>query len=225
MKKFFVLLVLGLMLVSIAQAELLTTANPLGQGKWAVEGFGVQDSNVQGQSSDWKMTVMGAYAGYGVTDKMDLYLSYGSGSLSGQPAGLGAITGSVIGVNGKYSIMDEASGAPVSVAAGLGYRTTAIIAGPFAGGNYNVAQMSAGVGVSKLFVPFIPYAALAYRSNAVSIGGGNQDDTQLDITVGTGIAWSRQGAVFVEYTSQSITPKVGSNFSSVQMALGVAYIL
>ena len=69
--------------------------------------------------------------------------------------------------------------------------------------------------------PFVPYGGLTY------VRPLNRRDfsTQLDLTVGTAIAWSMQGAVFLEYTMQSITPNGGSNYSSGQIAPGVCYTI
>ena len=85
----------------------------------------------------------------------------------------------------------------------------------------NGNQAVAAVGVSKLMVPFIPYGGIAYRKTTLNAADSS---TQMDITVGTAIAWSAQGAVLVEYTLQSVTAAVGNvNYSSGQIAAAVAY--
>jgi len=81
-------------------------------------------------------------------------------------------------------------------------------------------QWYGGVGVSKMMAPYVPYGALTYRTTA---NGGTAVSTQLDLTVGCAIAWSTQGAVFVEDTLQSITPNGGSAYSSNQLGIGVGY--
>jgi hypothetical protein len=80
--------------------------------------------------------------------------------------------------------------------------------------------MMVGAGVSKIMAPLVPYGGLTYRSTSSS---GTTVATQLDLTVGSAIAWSMQGAVLVEYTMQSITPNGGTAYSSGQIGLGVAY--
>ena len=215
-------ILLAVLVVSVASAELLTTANPIGKGSWAVMGAGVQDQNVSNQSG-YKMTTFGGYVGYGVTDKLDVYLNASSGNLDGLPAGL-TMSMTSIGLNGKYTILEEGKDMPVSVALGLGYKSAPVKSSAAVGGDYNGTQMMGGVGVSKMIIPFVPYAALAYRSSAFDVGAGNMDFTQMDITVGTAVAWSTQGAVFVEYTNQAVTGKntaVVANHTSGQIAIGV----
>jgi hypothetical protein len=71
--------------------------------------------------------------------------------------------------------------------------------------------------------PFVPYGDLTYRklTSAAADAG-----SALDITVGTAIAWSTKGAVFVEYTNQAITPTGGAaNYTSGQIAAGVGYTI
>ncbi len=194
----------------------MTTANPIEQGKWIVEGFGLKNQNVN-NSSSLDLTFIGAYAGYGLTEKLGLFIGAASGNVGGLPAG---VTASMVGysLNLKYTILEEGASLPVSVAVGGGYRTTTTKVTGAADANGD--QMLVGVGVSKVMIPFIPYGALAYRKTT---SGGADTSTQIDITAGSMIAWSAQGAVFVEYTMQSITPTGGSVYSSGQMALGVGY--
>ena len=234
MRTFLVSILLVTMMVAAASAELLTTANPIGKGGWAIMGAGVQDQNVSNNSS-YNMTTLGGYVGYGITDKLDAYIQAGSSTVGGLPTSFGIqVKGALtsIGLTAKYTLMDEAAGSPVSVALGAGYRTLnttmtipganptpppAIIAvDSTTSGN----QTMIGVGVSKIIVPFVPYAGLAYRSTTQS---GNAVSTQMDLTIGTAIAWSMQGAVFAEYTMQSITPNGGSAYSSGQIGVGVGY--
>ena len=221
-------------MTSIASAELLTTANPIGQGKWAVLGAGIRDSNLGDIGSDTTLTSYGAYLGYGITDALDAYLQIGTSTSTTfdvpnpapPPALLDCdITGTGWGANLKYTVLSEEN-MPVSLAIGAGYKSTSITTKVSYGGTTidkstdTGTQMMIGVGVSKLIVPFIPYGALAYRTDSAD---GNEVSTQLDLTVGSAIAWSTQGAVFVEYTNQSITPKGGDVYTSGQMALGVGY--
>jgi hypothetical protein len=216
-------LLLGLLFVSAASAELLVTANPLGQGKWAVLGAAFQDSNVMNNSSYTALSV-GGYAGYGITDKLDAYLQLGQATLSGLPAGVSASTMGY-GLSLKYGILDEAA-APVSVSVGAGYKLLTSKMTGLADGSGN--QLLVGIGVSKVMAPFVPYGGVAYRSTSAGFAGGVGDSTQLDVTIGSAIAWSTQGAVFVEYTLQSMTPSTASgiaNHSSGQIALGVGYVI
>jgi len=228
MRLFSVLFLVAALFVSAASAELLTTANPIGQGKWMLEAAYLNDANVN-NSSSYTMTTPGCYIGYGVTDKLNLYASAGLVTVNGLPTILGvqlAQTITAIGLSGLYNVMDENNGSPVSVAVGAGYRTlnysmtipagVGVASTTTANGN----QMLVGVGVSKIIAPFAPYSGFTYRSTSQS---GNAVSSQMDLTVGTALAWSMQGAVLVEYTMQSITPNGGSAYTSNELALGVAY--
>ena len=221
MRSILIALVLLFVVSSIASAELLSTAMPLGQGKWGVLGAGIRDMN-HSNTSDWYLTTYGGYVGYGLTDKLDAYLQLGSATAGGLPAGL-EMSGILYAISLKYTVLEEGNNMPVSVSVGAGYRSGSRREKIITETNFNDTQIMAGVGVSKVFAPFIPYGAIAYRSNSTN---GNDAGTQLDITLGSAIAWSTQGAVYVEYTSQSITPKpAGNNYTSGQIALGVGYII
>jgi hypothetical protein len=235
MRVFVTCFLLAFMLISAASAELLTTANPIGQGKWGVLGAGMQDSSQQGSGfTGLTITSFGGYVGYGLTDKLDLFLNAGTGSVSGFPASVGPISTAGIaatmtsyGLSAKYLILDETANSPVSVAVGAGYKSIASSnTAPTALGGAvttsNSTQMMAGVGVSKIMAPFVPYGGVAYRSTASS---GTNVSTQLDLTVGSAIAWSTQGAVFVEYTNQSIALNGGANYTSGQIGLAVGYTI
>ncbi|MBN2058021.1 MAG: hypothetical protein JW782_04440 [Candidatus Saganbacteria bacterium] len=217
MKKVLVILLSLSFIASVASAELLVTANPIGTGQWAVLGAGLQDSNY-GNISGYTLTTLGGYVGYGLMDMLDLYVNAAYGTMGGLPSGVEG-SGTLAGLNLKYAVLQEA---PVSVAIGAGLKALSVrIKNPLTDTTNSGTQISLGVGVSKLMAPFIPYGGVAYRSTSGDVG----DATQLDATVGSAIAWSSQGAVFVEYTLQSITPKGGSNFSSGQIGLGVGYQL
>jgi hypothetical protein len=217
MRSFIYALLLVLAATTLASAELLTVANPLGQGKWGVAAAYLMDSNV-GNTSGYGMGTIGGYAAYGLTDKLDLYLNLGSANVSGLPAGISAqIT--AVGLTAKYAVIEESSDMPVSVAIGGGYRSQNYVQSAAIGGNMNGSQIMAGVGVSKVIVPFIPYAGIAYRST--SLAGASTP--QYDLTVGSAVAWSTQGAVFFEYTLQSINSTALGNYTSGQIGIDVAY--
>jgi len=224
MKKILFLgLLLTLILTTVASAELLITANPIGQGRWGVLGSYRNDANVS-NSSSMSMGSLGAYLAYGINDKMDLYASYGSGTVSGLPLGVTGISGSSYGLTLKYAAIAESSTMPVSVALGAGYKMVSQKVDTVLGSSTdNGGQMLIGVGVSKIMVPFIPYAGLLYRNTNFTTTAAASNSSQIDLTLGSAIAWSMQGAVYVEYTLQSITPSGGSAYSSGQYALGVGY--
>ncbi|MFA6170484.1 MAG: hypothetical protein WCW67_05155 [Candidatus Margulisiibacteriota bacterium] len=225
MKKITMSLLLALCFASLASAELLVTANPLGQGKMAFAGAYVLDSNYQ-NSTGLTLGTIGGYFGYGITDKLDTYLQYGQGTAGGTiPTGIGGMSGTGYGASLKYTILDEGVSMPVSVALGGGYKSFSnkVTITGLGDITSTSSQMMIGVGVSKIMAPFVPYGAIAYRSTNVSTA--NSNSTQLDLTVGTAIAWSMQGAVMIEYSMQSITPQAGSSYTGGEIAASVAYRL
>lgn len=222
MRLFVICALLVVSLVSVSSAELLTTAFPLGQGKWGVLAPALQDSNV-GNASGITLTSVGGYAGYGITDKLDLLISLGSSNMGGLGAGINCtLTG--IGATLKYALLSEGKNLPVSVAVGAGYKSFSTkTTTPLGSTDVGNAQTGVAVGISKLIVPFIPYGGIAYKSTA---SGSATTSTQIDVTAGTAIAWSAKGAVYIEYTLQSINDKTGiGNYSSGQVGIGVGYAI
>ncbi len=219
MRTLSVLFLVVAFMASMASAELLTTANTFGQGKFGFELAGVQDQKYF-NDSDLTRTVYAGYIGYGILEDLDAYLEYGLSNVGGLTSPL-EITGSGIGLSLKYRILKEGEALPVSVALAGQYRSISIKTKPI-DTTENGSQTGIGVGVSKVMAPFVPYGGIAYRTNVLE---GEEKYTQLDITLGTAIAWSMQGAVLLEYTNQSITDKNAGfdDHTSGQMAIGVAY--
>ncbi|MBI5699025.1 hypothetical protein HZC35_01780 [Candidatus Saganbacteria bacterium] len=213
MKKLLMFALFLSLSATLASAEILTIANPIGQGKIGVLGAYMQDQNYSNVSGA-TLASFGGYVGYGVIENLDVLIQAGSATANGLPfsssvTGYGAIL--------KYTVVNEGPVLPVSVAVGTGYKFLAATA---AGASMNGNQAVAAVGVSKMMIPFIPYGGIAYRKSTLAAANLS---SQMDITVGTAIAWSAQGAVMVEYTVQSVSPAGGANYSSGQMAAGVAY--
>ncbi|MDD5594003.1 MAG: hypothetical protein PHG97_04640 [Candidatus Margulisbacteria bacterium] len=222
MRSLLVALLLICAIAAVGSAEMLVTANPIGQGKWAVLGAGYQDSNAY-NNSGWKTLTIGGYAGYGITNKLDVLAQIGQANVSGLPAGV-SVSSLGYGLILKYAVLEEGASMPVSVSAGAGYKLLNNKVTGLADATGN--QWLVGLGVSKMMVPFIPYGGVTYRNTNAGFAGGVLDSAQLDITLGTAIAWSTQGAVFVEYTLQSVNPSTASgiaNHSSGQIGLGVGY--
>ena len=203
MKTVLVLCFLVLFVVSMSSAELLTTANSI-KGKFVGLGTWIQDSNVS-NNKDYKGTCFGGYVGYGLIDQLDILFGVGSVTLSGLPSGFES---SIIGYGPmlKYTLITEGENFPISVAVGGGYKLLSKKVKIAGLGEITTdgSQRLLGVGVSKLVIPFVPYTGVLYRNISGTIG----DSYQIDITLGTAIAWSMQGAVLVEYTHQLITPSV-----------------
>ena len=175
-------------------------------------------------STALSLTSIGGYVGYGLTEKLDLFVTLGTANVGGLATGLSSSL-TAYGATLKYALLSEGANAPVSVAIGGGYKVLSTkMKTPAGSATADGSQIGATVGISKLIVPFIPYGGLTYRSTS---SGGSQTATQIDATIGSAIAWSLQGAVFVEYTLQSVQDKTGliGDYSSGQIGAGVGYTL
>lgn len=225
MRTLSVLFLLVVFMASFASAETLTTANPIGQGRWAVLGSVVNTSDYDGTGTNVNSMAYGGYVGYGITSDLDGFIQLGTSSLTGLSPVVSA--NSITGYGGalKYRVMKEGANMPVSVAVAGQVKSIAakqtLVAPHPAPGEYTMdgSQWTVGAGVSKVMIPFVPYAGLAYRSS----GGQITESTQIDVTLGTAVAWSQQGAVMVEGTYSSITPTGGTNYNNGQVAAAVAY--
>ncbi|MFA6430799.1 MAG: hypothetical protein WCV91_00225 [Candidatus Margulisiibacteriota bacterium] len=216
MKNLIALLLSAAFLISAASAEVLITANPLKQGKWGILGAYLSDSNLAGGAT---ATSPGLYVGYGLTNNLDLFFTAGQSTFGNIGIVPSKTTG--YGLSLKYGLFEESASMPVSVALGVGSKllTNDLNNGAvLTGGN----QVLAGVIVSKMMIPFVPYTGLTYRGTTFN---GASTQVQTDLTIGTAIAWSMQGAVYLEYTLQSITPNGAANYTANQIGLGVGYKL
>jgi len=235
MRKFFVLFLLTILMVSCASAAVLTTARPFGKGKWVGLGTIYRDANLNNQSPDFTLTTFGGAVGYGITDNLDFYAVLGTAASSTLTTSIVGFTiktdvaGSGYGINLKYVPFVEGKRMPFSLAVSLGYKTASLKQknvyspfNPFQPTEIDKTQTntSIAVNVSKLIAFVMPYGALSFRKNTED---GGEASNQLDVTLGSAIAWSYSGAVFVEYTNQSITPVTGSNYTSGQIAIAVGY--
>jgi len=222
MRFFAASLLITVLLISAASAELLVTANPLGQGKFAVLGAYINESTY-GNVSGWSLGTIGGYVGYGLTDKLDVFGQLGSATVNGtMPIGVSSLTANGYALNLKYALIDEGTSLPVSVAIGGGYKASSFTTNIVGGGSVAipVSQVALAVGISKIMAPFIPYGGVAYRSMNSS---GTDLGTALNLTVGSAIAWSQQGAVMLEYNMVSNSPKGAGSYTNNQIAAGIAY--
>lgn len=221
MRAFLAGLLIACLIAPIASAELLVTAMPFGQGRWVFEGAGISDANVA-NTTGMGASTLGAYLGYGLTDKLDMIVQAGQVTVTGLPIGISNLKTTGYGMNFKYAIATAGDSMPVDIAIGAGYKLLSQVTTITGLGDMtnNGNQMLLGIGISKLMVPFIPYAGFDYRAIGYN---ANFSSAQFNLTIGTAIAWSEQGAVFVEGTSQAIAPVGAAGYTSNQVALGVAY--
>lgn len=220
MKKLAIALLVVACVASFASAEVLQTAMTQGQGVWGgLLGY-TTTSNYFGESGA-SIVGFGGYIAYGLTNNIDLQLKLGSGTSSGLTylTLADAETLTQLGLIVKYGICKESDSMPVSVAASVGYQSDSFsdtVTG-FPASTSTASEVGVGVGVSKVMAPCIPYAAISYKSISPSAGASS---TEMDLTVGTAVAWSRTGAVFLEGTSAQITSG-GASVTQTQLALGI----
>lgn len=226
MRTLIVSLLLVALLITASSAELLLTANPLGRGNWDFKIAGMQDQTLM-NIDDATMLTYGGCIGYGLRDNLDVYLQLGAGSSSNLPYGVD-YNATSYGLSLKCVLLNEGASMPVSAAIGAGYKS---ISDKFSSSgvsqNGSGSQVGISAGVSKILDPFVPYAALAYKQTNSSFSFANSNYSQLDITVGTEIILSTQGAFLIEYTLQQITPKAAGvpNYNSNQIAAGMSFAL
>ena len=210
------------LLISASFAEQLVTANPIGQGRWSLTAGYLMDSNVSNVSG-MTLSTIGGYVGYGINSACDVYLNLGSGSVGGTMlVGISGATMTGIGLSAKYAVLNESDNMP-AVSAAAGYKSLSASTNIVGGGSISTtgSQIMVGAQVSKMFAPFTPYAGLAYRANSFNTTASNYN--QLDLTVGSAIGWSAQGAAYLEYTMQSVTPNAGSGYTQGQLSVGAGY--
>ncbi|MDD4179074.1 MAG: hypothetical protein PHH14_03385 [Candidatus Margulisbacteria bacterium] len=220
--RFLAVLSVLLLAASIVSAETLSTANLIPSGRYAVQGIYFQNTNSFNLGNDAKLNAYGIKGAYGINDQMEIDLQVGTGGTTGFTSITGTeYTPTSYGLTLKYAVAKESQDMPVSVILGAGIGAQSLKANR-GGATLNGGLYGLGCVVSKVYAPFIPYASVQWQN-----AGGDTGliYTKLDLNIGTAIAWSKQGYVFVEYTSQGIAPSAGGNYNSGQIAAAVAYIL
>jgi hypothetical protein len=210
MKKSLIGLLVCLLLVSVASAEVLMTANPIGKGKVSVSLGAKLDQNYFDMGNISMLCVDALQ--YGINDKLDLYASTGIGfsqKATDKPRTMDALTMSFGNVGLKYTLVNEdPNGRRVSIAV-----NGAIKAGSNSKPTMNNWQYVVGVLASKRVNNFNPYLGVNYRLTKQTYG----DYSQVDYTLGTGIGPADR-MVIIEDTVQSVD-FAGANFLSNQIAL------
>jgi len=216
MKKIFFAVSICLLLASLASAELMMSACPLGKGKWGLMPGAMVDFNYAAMGGNSYM-MMDSF-GYGLNDRVDLYGTLGVG-YSARTGVMNPMTMTSYALDLKYSIWSENLTTPYSLAANFGLKSM-----PMSMTSMNQMQGSLGLVVSKMMGNFNPYAGLTYRSTRQGYG----DFSQVDWTIGTGIG-PMDKMLTIEYTLQlysvasgtSLATLVnGNNYSSSQITIG-----
>ena len=209
MKKLLLVLSICLLFASLASAEIMMSACPLGKGKWGLMPGAMADFNYASMGGNSYM-MMDAL-GYGLKDNLDLYVAAGVGYSA--PTGMmRAMSMNTYALNLKYTVLGENLTQPFSLAINGGIKSM-----PMSMTSMNQLQGSAGLIVSKMIGTFNPYAGITYRSNAQPYG----NYSQIDYTVGTGIG-PMDKMLTIEYTLQTMSLDSGTNFSNM-LVKGTSY--
>ncbi len=213
MKKFVFVLALMVVFAAAASAEVLVTANPLGQGNL---GYIVAGQYMSTNNPNTNMNGVGGFLGYGISDKLDIFgkLAYGMGS--NVPSYLTSASGIILGVAGRYALASEKD-MPASLSVVGGYQATTKTYNIVGGGTSGAAIGDLGIGVvaSKMLIPWIPYVAVVYHSLSQSGSTGSN----IELALGTQLALSKSSAVQAELTSNSITMGAAS-YNNMEVTIG-----
>jgi len=225
MKHFFGLLLLGIILITSVSASTLLTALPMGKGNWAFALSGAQSGNYNNVSNA-KVNKYGLSIGYGLSNNFDMYCMYASSKsvdfsvLGGLVPADNATTS--YGIVLAYNLLNEIkTKGPFSLTLALG--GASFSSKTTAGGTdtiYNGSQGGGALIISKLMIPFVPYAGITYM---LQNGDPGTKGVQLDLAIGTVIALSKQFATFIEYSSKGFTPDGGSSYSQGEVAMEFSY--
>jgi len=198
-------------------AEILMTADPIGQGKYSVNGVYFKDTKIN-TAGVGDLSTYGVNLGYGLTDQLDLYLNLASANVGGL-AGI-SLGFTSYGLSAQYLIAKAGDDFPVDLAGKVGIRSVTVTANvPISGGN--ISQYLAGLEVSKKLGLFTPYFALGYLQSQAT---GNDPTNQVSLTLGSAYAWASNSSVMLEYTQNTIS--AGSqSYTSPQFGGGVSFIL
>jgi len=202
MKKILFVLTVCLLLASLASAEIMMVACPLGKGKLGLMPGAMADFNYAGMGSNSYM--MMDSLGFGLQDKLDVYLSAGVG-YSARTGMMGTMSMLSYALNLKYTLLSENLTQPFSLAVNGGLKSM-----PMSMTTMNQMQGSLGLIVSKMINNFTPYAGATYRTSRQTYG----DFGQIDYTIGTGIG-PMDKMLMIEYTLQTISVASGSSFAAL----------
>ena len=228
MKKVLGLWLIVLLVAGAAHANTLVTALSLGKGTWAFSATGAQQSNYS-NITDCKQNKGGLSVGYGLTDKLDAYILYGSATTTNYsqltPLGVQPFDNLLTnyGLILKYGLMNDTEGAPVSLSiAGGASPFSAELKNATLGVDQFVRGSQGGIGVlvSKVFIPFVPYLAYQYM---LQNGDTGTKGVETQLSIGSLIAWAKNAGLFVEYTNHVVITDGGIGYSMGEISLSLAF--
>ena len=207
MKKIITLLSIICLLCSAANASVLLTASPLGQGKIGLAGAlgGVYNITSPFTPQNSPAYGLAGLIGYGLTNELDIYGKAGYSTMINLPAGTDSVNGSAFSGVLKYALLKESSSMPVSVAVAAGYSAASTDISYLSGAvKMQAASGDLGIGVitSKVMVPFVPYAALASHSYDTKVATISSTKTQnWELALGSYMFLSRSTAIVAEWST------------------------
>ncbi len=210
MKKIISVLVFTLFVIASANAEVMVTANPLGQGALGWLGAAQSNATTTANSNSYNL---GGFIGYGINDKLDVFgkLAYGTGSNT--PSGISA-NGIEIGVAAKY-LLATAKDMPADLAVGLSYKSKTTTLSGLVSSQTVVGDLAVAVIASKVIIPWVPYCALAYHS----LSSSGTTGSNLELALGGQMLLSASSAVMGEIAFNNENWS-GATSTSTQITVG-----
>ncbi|MFC1496586.1 hypothetical protein ACFL52_04145 [Candidatus Margulisiibacteriota bacterium] len=244
MKRIVWLLVLiGLLMVSVSYAEYLSSADCMPAGKVALSlAYAGDQYNEDYVSSSFALTgsndigvrAAALVAAYGLTNKIEVGLGYGTGGAMGPGLDITAggkinLTMTNIVASVKLGIKQEAQGDPFSTALGIIAKSgTVKTTMPGAlDSEKSVSSYTVGLLASKMAIPFVPYVGIGYEINScntVDTVYGSFDNA-LGLVVGTALFVREDIATFWEISSRRFQPELSGPYTILEYACRVAWAI
>lgn len=236
MRKILVVLI-GILSISLlvipVSAEVLLTANTLGQGKIGLKTSYISSSN--SYSSSLNTTGYGLILGYGIIPDLDMYAMGGyqnySNIASMLPPGYSySVNGPQYGLALKYRFLADSENVPLNLSSMVAYKInnlTEKMTSPYSGemsGNDMIEDWGSGIVLSKAISNVVPYMATLYHVGSWKNIYGTGHMTGLEMVAGLNLLFSESTGVIMEYSSNTIawldssTPS--QTISSISFSLG-----
>jgi hypothetical protein len=210
-------------LINCASAELLLTANSLGQGR-----FGIKSSYINGSNSLNNVMNTTGYdilLGYGIISNLDIYgvAGYVAYPNAGSTISNLSINGPLYGLILKYRILEDTEYAPFNLSSMVSFKVNNITS-RYGNSAYNTMMEDWGGGVvlSKTFPVVTPYIAALYHFGSWIDSYGALRLTSVELVNGYNFMFSESTGLIVEVASNSVAAQGGTSFSitNISLALG-----
>lgn len=228
------LVLLGLCLFVIpVSAEVLLTANTLGQGRFGIKTSYINSTN--SYSSALNTTGYGLIMGYGIIPDLDIYSVAGyqnySNINSAMPPGYSyTVNGPQYGALLKYRFMADSENVPLNLSGIVAYKVnnlTAKMSSTYSGetsGNTMIEDWGSGMVLSKAISNVVPYMATLYHVGSWIDAYGAIHTTGLEFVAGMNLLFSESTGVIMEYSSNAVVALNSSaspqTISNISFSLG-----